>query len=319
MSVGDEFRPRPPKPKNWEELYAITDHLRDIPIEEIVQGHPIHEYEFDSKDMRPCGRKSCERPHAHGWLVALRDGRYVNIGQDCAARYTNGGPDVWGAKVSAYRDREAARIRKEAFVHVRLEAQAKQYWLDNTPEIVRAIALHRSFCNEAKGPLLTAIHKMAEKGKAVIERDFVLSADERAMRLAALQAGRAPGEPAPYVPHAETRVIATLSGLECFRLGGGPEALRNQLQQLVTTLLTWQPRDDDQHAIRSMQRATRDLAPLSNRLNTCIVAVEKFFSDANMKNLMMLPVVRPQGIISIERSEDGGVRISRRPNWGKAA
>ncbi|MFL9582233.1 hypothetical protein [Stenotrophomonas sp. AB1(2024)] len=319
MSIGDEFGRRPPRPKNWNELYAITEGLRDIPIEEIVQGHPIHEYEFDSKDMRPCGRKKCERLHAHGWIVGLVGGRYINIGQDCAARYTNGGPDIWGAKVSAYRVREAERIRKEAFVQVRLEAQAKQYWLDNTPEIAQAIAVHKSFCDEAKGPLLTAIERMAEKGKPAIECDFMLSADERAMRLAALQAGRAPGEPAPYVPHAETRVIATLSGLECFRLGGGPEALRNQLQQLVATLLTWQPKDDDQHATRSMQRATRDLAPLCNRLNTSLVAVKRFFSDANMKNLMMLPVVRPQGIISIERSGGGGVRISRRAHWGKAA
>ncbi|WP_123648884.1 hypothetical protein [Lysobacter enzymogenes] len=317
MTDDIDFLHIPPKPRNWGELFAITGGLQGTPIEEIVLGHPIHEYEFDSKDMRPCGRKNCERLHAHGWLVALTNGRFVHIGQDCASKYT-AGAHVWNQKVSAYRGREEARIRKQAFVQIRLEAQEKQYWLDNTPAIDLAIALHRSFCDQANGPLLHEVEQRAERGRSVIEREFRLTEVERELRRAALEAGRTSDEPRAYVAQVETRTVASLIGLECFHPKNTPFVLKQELQQLVTTLLSWQPADDDRDAIRSMQRAKRDLAPLSNRLNTSLIAVEKFFTEANFKSLMNLTVVRAQGIISIERSGTI-VRISRRAHWGRVA
>jgi len=312
-----DFLHIPPRPKNWEELFAITGGLHDIPMEEIVLGHPIHEYEFDSKDMRPCGRKKCERPHAHGWLVALTRGRFVHIGQDCAAKYA-AGATIWNQKVSAYRGREESRIRKLAFVQVRLEAQEKQYWLDNTPAIDLAIALYRSFCDQAQGPLLREIERRAERGQSVIEREVTLTEAQRELRRAALEAGRTSDEPRAYVAEVETKTVAYINGLECFHPKNSPPILKRELQQLVTTLLSWAPAEDDRDAIRSMQRAMRELAPLGNRLNTSLIAMERFFSDSNLKSLMLLPVVRAQGIVSVVRAGTT-VTISRRAHWGRAA
>lgn len=315
--MTDDFGPVPPRPKSWEDVFMITKELRGIPIEEIERGRVDWEYHFDSKDMRRCGRKGCEKKHAHGWIVALSGQRFVHIGNDCAMKYAHAG--LWSSRVNTYRERVNAEARTAALLKVRDDAQRKQYWLDNTPEIDAAIALHESFVREARGSLLNEIERRAERGQADIERDKRLSEDELQLRRAMLSGARVEGEPGPYVAAVEKIVVGTIEGLECFRPQGGPRELEAQLQRLVTTLLTWSPAEDDRDAQRSLVRATRDLAPLSNRLNSSLVAIRKFFSESNLKTLMLLDVIRSQGITSIKLDGDAGVTITRHPHWQRAA
>ena len=315
--MANDFGPVPSRPKNWEDVFSATRELRGVPIEEIERGRVDWEYHFDAKDMRPCGRKGCEQKHAHGWLVALSGQRFVHIGNDCALKYAHA--RLWSSNVSTYRERVSAEARVAALIEARDKAQRKQYWLDNTPEIDAAIALYDSFVRQARGSFLDEIEKRAERGLPAIERDKRLSEDELQMRRAMLSGARVEGEPGPYVAAVEKVTVGNIEGLECFRPQGSPRELEAQLQRLVTTLLTWSPAEDDRGAQRSLVRATRDLSPLSNRLNSSLVAVNKFFSEPNLKTLMLLDVTRSQGIISIVLDGKAGVSVTRRPHWQRAA
>jgi len=299
-------------------VFAITCGLKNIPIDEIVRGRVDWGYHFDSKDMRPCGRQSCEQKHAHGWLVALPGRRFVHIGHDCAQKYALADANLWSANVSNYRERVRAEARTAALIDARDKAQRKQYWLDNTPEIEGKIALHESFLRQASGPLLDEIEKRAERGLSVIERDRRLTEDELQMRRAMLSGARVDGEPGPYVAAVEKVVVGAIEGLECFRPQGSPRVLQSQLQRLVQTLLAWSPAEGDLAAQRSLVRATGELAPLSNRLNSSLVAVDRFFSESNLKTLMLLDVIRSQGITSMEIVQSA-VIVKRLPHWQRAA
>src|SRR5690606_11793946 len=148
-------------------------------------------------------------------------------------------------------------------------------------------------------PLLDEIEKRTERGQSMIERDRRLSEEELQMRRAMLSGARVEGEPGPYVAAVEKVVVGDIEGLDCFRPKGSPRELHLQLQRLVTTLLAWSPAEGDQVAQRALVRATNELAPLSNRLNSSLIAVDRFFSESNLKTLMLLDVVRSQGITSI--------------------
>lgn len=316
--VLEDLAQVPPRPKCWDEVLAITDGLKGVPIEQIVRGRVDWEYHFDVNDMRPCGRYGCEQKHAHGWLVALPGWRFVNIGHDCAQKYALADARLWSSKISCYRERLRAEARTAALVEARDQAQRKLYWLDNTPAIEVSIALHESFLQQAQGPFLDEIEKRAERGLSAIERDRRLSENEIQMRRAMLGGTRSEGEPGPYVAPVEKVVLGEIEGLDCFRPQRSPRVLRSQLQRLVDTLLAWSPADDDLAAQRSLVRATRELAPLSNQLNSSLVAVGQFFNESNLNTLMLLDVIRSQGITSIDRSECAVV-VKRRAHWRRAA
>ncbi|WP_440976319.1 hypothetical protein [Pseudoxanthomonas winnipegensis] len=317
MTEPSDFAPVPPRPRGWDEVFGITGHLRDVPIDQIERGRVDWEYSFDSKDMRPCGRKGCEQKHAHGWVVALSGRRFVNIGNDCARQYAQAG--LWSSKINTYRERVSAEARIAALLDVRDEAQRKQYWLDNTPEIKHAINLYESFVQQVGRSFLNEIERRAERGHRIIERDKRLSEQDLQLRRAMLSGSRAESEPGPYVAAIEKVTVGELVGLECFRSSGSPRELHSRLQRLVTTLLKWSPAEGDRDAQRSLVRAKRDLGPLSNQLNSCLVAVKNFFSDPNLKSLMLLEVTRSQGITSIALDENGAIVVTRRPHWHRAA
>lgn len=319
MRDKDDFGPLAPRPKNWSDVFEITKGLKDISIGEIERGRVDWEYHFDAGDMRPCGRKSCERKHAHGWLVAISGERFVHIGNDCAERYAQ--IELWRSNVGIYRARVAAESRAKALVEARAAAQLKQYWLDNDPGIRPAIALHDSFAYQARGPLLTELERRAERGESKIERDVNLSEDELEARRA-MSSGIVRGDGTTtsiYIASVEKRVVGELVGLDCLRPSGNPKELHRQLQRLVTSLLTWPLSEENDEAAKALVRATRDVAPLSNRLSGSLVSTNRFFSESNLKTLMSLPVVRSQGIVSIEREGPETMSIARRADWGKAA
>ncbi|WP_150410535.1 hypothetical protein [Xanthomonas sontii] len=317
MKKEPDFSPVPPRPKGWEDVFAITRQLRNVPIEEIQNGRVDWEYHFDSKDMRPCGRKGCEQRHAHGWIVALPDHRFVHIGNNCAEKYADAG--LWASNVSICRKRMNAEARIAALLEARDEAQRKQFWLDNTPEVDAAIAIYESFVQQARGSLLQEVERRAERGYSIIEKDRFLTVDEIQIRRAMLAGSRVENEPGPYVASSERVAVGELVGLQCFRPQGSPREIRSQLQRLVECLLTWSPAEDDRDAQRSLVQATRELAPLSNRLNSSLVAVRRFFSESNLKALMLLDVTRSQGITSIELDGIGGLVIKRRAHWKNVA
>lgn len=313
--MSTDFAPRPPRPKGWEDLFATTSGLCGVAINEIEAGRVDWEYRFDSKDMRPCGRQGCEQKHAHGWLVALPGRRFVHVGNDCALKYAQDG--LWSSKLDGYRERVNADARAAALVQVRDEAQRKQHWLDNDETIAPAIVRFESFARQAKGPLMNELAQRAERGQTLIEKDVKLSEDQVQTRRAMLAGGRTTDQPGAYVASVERQTIGEISGLECMKLHASPRELQARLQRLVTTLLTWEPHDD-RDAQRALVRATRDLAPLSNQLNSCLKAEQKFFTASNLANVMLLDVVRNQGITAIELVGQE-VAIHRRSHWQSAA
>lgn len=315
--MTEGLAPVPPRPKSWEELFKITKALRDVPIEEVERGRVDWEYHFDAKDKRPCGRQGCEQMHAHGWLVALSGNRFVHIGNDCAHKYANAG--LWSSNISTYRTRVSAEARISALLNMRDEAQRKQYWIDNNDQIAPAIALYESFTRQAQGPFLNEIVDRANRGRSTIEKERRLSNDEIQLKKEMLSGHRAEDRRGPYVSSVEMEQVGEIIGLECFRDNRGPRLVSLDLQRLVTTLLTWSPDKEDRDAERSLVRAKRELAPLSNQLNSTLVAVRKFFSESNLNSLMLLDVTRSQGITSIALDGAGGVVVTRRAHWRRVA
>ena len=316
MTAVEDFDPIPLRPKCWDDVVAITEGRGDVPISVIERGRVDWKYEFSASDMRPCGRAGCHQDHANGWLVALPGGGFINIGKDCAAKYAHA--EMWEARVALFNERIAADARTKAVLEARDEAQRKLYAIDNMPELDAAIALHDSFIREAKGPLLREIEERAERGKSSVERERRLSPEEIELRKAMLMGSAAADGPAPHVASVERVHVADIAGLQCFRPGHGPRERRDRLLRLIDTLLKWSPAAGDIESARALQRATRELAPDSNALNSSLIATQQFFSNRNLQALMELDVTRRQAIVSIERDATG-IRIRRRPHWGKAA
>lgn len=318
MSEDNEFGPIRQQPKNWDEVFAITNGLKDIPIEEIERGRHDWEYHFPSNDMRSCGRIGCEQLHAHGWVVALQGRRYVNIGNCCFRKYAN--PDLFSEGGKAHRERRQAEARVAALLNVRDEAQQKLHWLDdNAPEIERAIILYDSFIAAANGPLLREIERRAERMDTRVMRDVKLTDTDIEIRREMLRGDRPEGEPGPFVPRFEAKHLGDISGMVCFRPGRDPKSLRQRLQLLAITLLTWAPKNQDKDARRAMSKAMREFGPYTTDLNQSILAIQQFFSEENLRIVMLLKVVQSQGIVSIELDATGRVQITRQPHWHRAA
>ncbi len=314
-SVG--FARLPPKPKNWEEVFAITGGLDDIPISLIERGRLDHNYQFDSKDLRPCGRQGCKQKHANGWIVAIEGQRFVHIGNDCAQKYAN--PDIWDQRLGEYKARVEKDARDQALVQARDEAQRKLHWLDSDDVLDEMISLFESFSVEAKGPLLDEIEQRAEKNRTKIEIEVRLSQEQRDLqRVMALGAQFDVEGNGPYASASDLVTVAELAGLTCFKNGKSPRYLKLQLLRHADVLLKWFPPAGDRDGVRALMRSTRELGPAGNGLNESKVAAQKFFSQDNLQALMKLEVIRKQGITSIERVGNR-IRIVRLPHWQRAA
>lgn len=317
MTDPGSFGPLHPKPKNWDEVFSITACLKGVPISSIEHGRVDWEYDFGGGDMRPCGRQGCEQQHGHGWLVALRGGTYVHVGNDCAKKYAN--PHLWGSSVGAYQDRIDRDYRNQALLDARNKAQEKLYQIDNWPELNRAIALHASFAREAKGPLLTEIIDRAEKRRSQIEREFKLTEEEIAMRRAMIAVSSPDGRPAPYISTFERRPVGDIAGLGCFRLSKTPARLRESLQRLAETVVKWTPGECDAADAKQLSRSAGNLIPYANDLAESVRLTEVFFGQKNLQTLMKLEIIRRQGIINIEKIGLTEVKVVRHERWGRAA
>ncbi len=312
-----QFGPLTPEPRSWAEVLLITAGQSEVPIEAIERGRLDWEYDFGSSDMRPCGRHGCRQEHGHGWVVALRDGTYVNVGNDCAHRYANAA--LWSAGVRSYRDRRDRAFRNQVLIEARSAAQERLHQLDNWPELHEVVALHRSFSAQAGGPVLAELVHRAERGLTKIERDVRLTDEELALRRAMAEGARAGSGPAPYVAPIERRTVGELAGLRCFHPAKTPANARASLHVLAETVVKWVPDQADPTDARNLSRATRDLVPRFNDLVESIRAAETFFAERNLASLMKLEVIRRQGIVSIQRTSPATIKLVRRDHWGKAA
>jgi len=315
--LSGDFGPRHPRPKTWADILAITGGLSGVPIEEIEAGRVDWEYQQSAADMRKCGRKGCQRDHAHGWIVALPGNRYVNIGNDCACKYANA--DKWSTGVKRYREQERTDARDAAILEARDQAQRVEYWLSNDPEIKKAIALYMSWCDQAKGSLHQEIVRRAEKGKCDVERFQKLTTVQMEQRRVMLLGGRVDQVDDPYIARAETVKVATLKGLECFRPLNNPVELRRRLLLSARQLLVAMPAEENSKKVKELVSATRELVPLKNALVKSVRAAQAFFTTDNFAAVMQLDQIKPQGITAIELGPDGTVLVSRRPNWDIAA
>lgn len=276
--------------------------MRDVSIEEIEQGRADWEYHFKSSDMRPCGRQGCKQEHGHGWVIALRDGRYVHIGNDCATKYAD--PELWKAQTTAYNDRVRAEAQAEALARARDKAQRILWWLDNNQALGDAAKLYCSFQREAYGPLLTDLQERAKKGDSEVRHEVRLSSTEIQRRRDASTQVRSDGTTfTPQVSATEFIRTGALRGVGCFK------------QHIVG--LTRSLEKDSMHLLRSshgaMTKRELDLArEVMNRIGITQRRVERvasdislFFSDSNLKMLLSTPVAMKLGLeqVSVESGE----------------
>ena len=105
----------------WAELHALEGFVPEqLPMEVMLKGMVVGQYEMSpASDLRPCGIANCSRPHRHGFIIELADGRVSNVGRDCGRQKFGA---RWNQMVKRFRAARKAQTAREATELVRAEA-----------------------------------------------------------------------------------------------------------------------------------------------------------------------------------------------------
>lgn len=313
--VDDRYGPVPPKPTSWADVFAITHDLSGVSIQEIEEGRVDWEYDFTSRDMRHCGREGCKQVHGHGWVVALRGGRYVHVGKDCAQKYANA--TLWNAKVGLYNERIRREAQAEALILARDKAQAILWWIDTNSELAPAVTLYRSFQREAVGPLLADLQKRAEKGEAEIRHEVRLSPQEVVRRREARTYVRTDGSTStPHVPTTEFVIVGVLKGVRCFRKDISLQV--RALEKNAFLLLRSACNLMEKRELDLVRDVMNSLTNEKREIERAVADIWQFFSKKNLRTYLNSPLCRKQGVTDIAVI-DGEVVVTRRVGWASRA
>jgi hypothetical protein len=307
--------PLPPKPKSWDEVYAITKNLHDVPIEEIEKGQAIWDYDFTSSDMRHCGRKGCKQVHGHGWIVDLKDGRFVHVGKDCAKNYANA--DLWQAQVAVYNERVRREAQNTAICNARDRAQTLFYWLDNNEQMRVAATLFSSFSSQARGPLLDDLRKRAEKDDVAVRKEVRLSIEEIERRREMATVIRPDGTTfIPQVPTSEFLSLGRLRGIGCFKYDIGD--LARTVEKNASILLTSSHGEMTKQYLDELSRVASAMGNAKRHIERATNDVSLFLQSDNLVLLAKTDAALRQGIVSITVDGDRVV-FTRKDHWQKFA
>lgn len=313
--VEANYGPLPPKPTNWADIFMITGELYGVSITDIEQGRVDWEYDFSSSDTRHCGRQGCKQVHGHGWIVALRDGRYVHVGNDCARKYAS--PDLWQAQVTGYNKRIRKEAQTKAVFQARERAQSILYWLDNNSQLRVATAIYASFVKEANGSLLSDLHKRANKGEPEVRKEVRLSDEDIMRRREALTQIRADGTTyTPHIPSVELITTGMLRGIGCFKQDVA--YLARHLERDALYLLRNSHGEMTKHELDAVLNVINELGNTKRKVERAVSDISLFFTEANLKVLLSTDAARSQGVVGIAMQSDQ-VIFTRRAHWGKRA
>lgn len=311
----DALRSLPPRFKTWEDVFAITNGLRGVPIEEIEAGQLVWPYDFTSKDMRHCGRDGCKQVHGYGWVVALRDGRFVHIGSDCAEKYANA--VLWQAQINAHSERVRKEVQERSFAMARDQAQANLHWLDNDSHLPLAKKLYVSLVTELRGPLLENLRKRAEKGEAIVTKERRLSDEEIRSRRDAQTIIREDGSTfTPQISPFESVPLGRLRGINCFKDEIG-ELVRD-LERSSSLLLQKSHGEMSKDEVKDMTLIARNAKNIKRKLERSVSDLSSFLEVENLRLLASSPLANQQGVLSIAVHNDNVV-VVRKAHWGSRA
>lgn len=299
--------PRMPAAKSWEDVQEITGGLRNVPIEEILNGRIDSEYELPPTGK--CGLLNCEQQHGWGYIFAIPGRRYVNIGNVCADRHAPEAIASMKYKFNAWKDE---RSRAESLRQLLADAADKRAWLDSVePQVVRGTALRNSFLKEFRGRLELDILERANKRRPHVEHQVSICASSQEVRRAMLQGGRVDvAEANIHVARFEVKHIGDLRGLDLFIPQRDPVSLWTRFRTSVEVLLQAANSDQSTEDMRMLHRIRRDFAGQYNDLVASLRAVEEFFSQKNLNLIMRMPINRGAGITSI-RVDGDRISVSR--------
>ena len=314
--VEANYGPIPPKPTCWADVFAVTGELSAVLISEIEQGRLDWEYHFSSSDMRPCGRKGCKQEHGHGWLVALRDGRYVHIGNDCAKNHAN--PDWMQSQVSGYNDRVKKEAQAQAVVHAREKAQAVAYWLDCNLQLPLATKLYQSFVSEVRGSLLSDLRKRADKMESEVKREVRLSDSEVKRRRESATIVKQDGTSyTPHIPTSEFVLVGRLKGIGCFK--NDIVDLVRSIERDAKYLLLHSHGEISKRELDFLREAINRVGIAQRLVERIIGDIASFFSEPNLDLVLKMKPAQSQGIVGITVQPDHSVVLTRRSHWGAQA
>lgn len=288
------FASKPIRPKCWDDLFEITNHLMDVPISEIEQGRLDWEYEFSSGDLRACGRQGCKQGHAHGWLVALAGRRFVNIGIDCAQKYGNNA--IWKSMIDGYKEGRRKEARGQAVASARDRAQELLNRIDTDVSLSQKMNIFESFCRQAQGPLLNEIRRKADANDQDVTAEFFLSNEEFELRRS-MASGTS-------VARVELRKVGSLVGLACFRFNLNFPELKRDLEAISKKLLSQDSSRVDHIAKRALTALLNDSRALEARFENSLSAFDQFFSESNLASVILLESARKGRVSKITISED---------------
>jgi hypothetical protein len=122
----------------WAELHTLEGFSSEqLPEAAMLQGIVVGQYEMvPASDLRPCGIANCSRPHRHGFIIELADGRLSHVGRDCGRQKFGA---RWNQMVKRYRAARKAQSARDASERVRAEARDVLASADSRPaQLTRA-------------------------------------------------------------------------------------------------------------------------------------------------------------------------------------
>ena len=311
----DQTGSPPPRPRTWDDVYAITNRLHGVSIKDIEEGRLLWPYEFSSSDMRPCGREGCKQLHGHGWIVSLKDSRYVHIGKDCAKTYAN--PDLWKANIGVYKERVRREAQERALCEARVQAQAILFWLDNEVDLPLARQLFDSLLTGLRGPLLDDLRKRAEKGNIDVTREHRLSGAEVESRRQAQTIVKDDGTTfTPHVPPIEIITIGRLRGIGCFR--NEITDLLRYLERDAFLLLRNSHEDMSKSDLDEMSRLAIEARNNKRKLEKSLSDLLLFLEPANLALFASTQLAKQQGVLGFS-VQGRTIEVSKKAYWGSRA
>lgn len=313
MDEEDSFALKPPRPKNWAELFSITGGLVDISMAEIESGRLDWSYDFSREGLRKCGRRNCKREHGKGWLVALRGGRFIHIGHICAAKYAEN-KAAWSAKETAYNEERKAEARRHAAVQAHAAAKAALDWLDTSRDLAMAKKLTASFFEAARGPFLDALRARAEKLDTLITTERERTPEEiAASRTESIDSHGQ--RRISQLGRFEVVTLGAISGLAVMRALRDPSELERRLRLHARKLAECDVSKMDGKEIKDLHASIREIGPQRAALEESINNSLRFFRPSNLALIMRTKEARAQGMKEVLVGPDGTAVIRRRDGW----
>jgi len=291
----------------WEELEALPGYVSVIDQGGVTLGRFRGKYAMKGQPMRPCAIKQCRTKHREGAVVSLTDGSKTNIGHRCGRKYF---PDQWETLYNEFAVRERAAQRTILFTTLQQEAADMREAVSALrPRINAYKKVLEDFILKIPRAVQDELYRRAERGDANIVRVRAQTKEER-------ETDSVSGLRLNAAGVAED-ILGTLVGLSVLNMRNDPWRIANyEIEGRCKKVFAL--KSSESIAFKLTAQTWSDAPSAFDRLKRGLDLGEAMFSDSNLRSLALLPSARAARLVSVQRTEDGGVEVRLRPRYIKS-